>query len=55
MVIHDFESERRVPVAADLKAIRTAFRDGGVLLARAGVRGVFARSARASVREVLGR
>ena len=32
MVIHDFEFERRVPVAADLKAIRRALRDGGMLV-----------------------
>jgi hypothetical protein len=32
MVIHDIESERRVPATADLKAIRRAIHDGGMRL-----------------------
>jgi len=33
--IRGFETERRLPVAASFKAIRRAFRDGGMLLGRA--------------------
>jgi predicted transcriptional regulator len=33
-VIHDFESDRRLPVAANLSAIRRAFHDAGLFLAR---------------------
>jgi ribosome-binding protein aMBF1 (putative translation factor) len=33
-VIHDFESDRRLPVAVNLQAIRKAFHDAGLRLAR---------------------